>query len=355
MKSIENQGDLHGYPPFHVKFFLQKVRIVIHPHSFITSTMATSPNRPIEPMQRDRSPLARRLDDAFVWLTGGFALLIGVLLISIAVRVGTDATPAIGKFGLGFLFESRWDPVKEIFSAFPQIYGTLVSSLLALLLAVPIGLGVAILLSEDILAERIKRPIVFLIELLAAIPSVVYGLWGIFVLIPILREVGGVINQGFGWLPFFSTKPSGPGMYAAAVVLAIMILPIITAISRDALVAVPPELRQAAYGLGATRWETLLKVILPAAFSGIVGGIMLALGRAMGETMAVTMVIGNANKANVSIFDQGSTVSSLLANQFAEASGLQVSSLMYAALVLFGLTLVVNILAQLVVRRVNRI
>ncbi len=317
--------------------------------------MASSPNRPMEPMKRDRTPFARRLDESFVWLTGGFALLIAVLLLAIAFRVGVDATPAIAKFGLGFLFESKWDPVKGIYSAFPQIYGTLVSSLLALMLAVPIGIGVAIFLSEDFISERIKGPFVFLVELLAAIPSVVYGLWGIFVLIPILREVGVFVNQTLGWIPIFGTRPSGPGMYAASFVLAIMILPIITAISRDALIAVPPELRQAAYGLGATRWETLFKVILPTAFSGIVGGIMLALGRAMGETMAVTMVIGNANKANLSIFDQGSTVSSLLANQFAEASGLQVSSLMYGALVLFLLTLLVNILAQMIVRRVNRI
>jgi phosphate transport system permease protein len=194
-----------------------------------------------------------------------------------------------------------------------------------------------------------------LIELLAAIPSVVYGLWGIFVLIPVLRDLGKGVHQSLGWLPIFSTSPSGPGMYVAGLILGIMILPIITAIARDALVSVPVELRQAAYGLGATRWETILQIIVPAAFSGIVGGIMLALGRAMGETMAVTMVIGNANKANISLFDQGSTVSSLLANQFAEASGLQVSSLMYAAIVLFVLTLLVNILAQVVVKRVNRI
>jgi phosphate transport system permease protein len=318
--------------------------------------MASSPNRPMmEPMKRDRNSFARRLDESFVWLTGGFALLIAFLLLAIAFRVGVDATPAISKFGLGFLFESRWDPVSGIYSAFPQIYGTLVSSLLALLIAVPIGIGVAIFLSEDFISDRIKGPFVFLVELLAAIPSVVYGLWGIFVLIPMLRDVGVFVNQTLGWIPLFGSRPSGPGMYAAAFVLAIMILPIITAISRDALIAVPPELRQAAYGLGATRWETLFKVILPTAFSGIVGGIMLALGRAMGETMAVTMVIGNANKANLSIFDQGSTVSSLLANQFAEASGMQVSSLMYAALVLFFLTLLVNIFAQMIVRRVNRI
>ena len=317
--------------------------------------MVVSPNQNNEPMQRHRSSFSRNLDTAFVWLTGGFASLIALLLIAIAIRVGVDASPAIAKFGLGFLFESRWDPVKEIYSAFPQIYGTIVSSFLALLIAVPVGIGVAIFLSEDFIPEKIQRPVIFLVELLAAIPSVVYGLWGIFVLIPVLRDMGKGVHQSLGWLPFFSTSPSGPGMYVAGIILAIMILPIITAISRDALVAVPPELRQAAYGLGATQWETILKIILPAAFSGVVGGIMLALGRAMGETMAVTMVIGNANKASISLFDQGSTVSSLLANQFAEASGLQVSSLMYAAIVLFVLTLVVNILAQVVVQRVNRI
>jgi phosphate transport system permease protein len=182
---------------------------------------------------------------------------------------------------------------------------------------------------------------------------VVYGLWGIFVLIPILRDYGVQLNKGLGWIPLFSTIPTGPGMYVAGVILAIMILPIIAAISRDALSAVPPELRQAAYGLGATRWETIFKIILPTAFSGIIGGTMLAMGRAMGETMATTMVIGNANRVNLSLFDQGSTIASLMANNFAEASGLQFSSLMYAAFVLFVITLVVNVLAELVVRRVR--
>ncbi len=317
--------------------------------------MAVSQNREFEPMKRDRTPFARNLDTAFVWLTGGFAGLIALTLVAIAVRVGVDASPAMAKFGLGFLFESRWDPVKDIYAAFPQIYGTLISAFLALFIAVPIGIGVAVLLSEDFIPEKVKRPIVFLVELLAAIPSVVYGLWGIFVLIPILRDLGKGVHQALGWLPFFSTSPSGPGIYVAGIILGIMILPIITAIARDALAAVPPELRQAAYGLGATRWETILQIIIPTAFSGIVGGIMLALGRAMGETMAVTMVIGNANRVNVSIFDQGSTVSSLLANQFGEASGLQMASLMYAAIVLFVLTLIVNILAQVIVKRVNRI
>jgi phosphate transport system permease protein len=317
--------------------------------------MASSPTRPIEPMKRDRTPIARFLDDTFVRFTGVFALLIGVLLLTIACRVFIDARPAIDKFGLGFLSETRWSENAQEFHALPQIYGTLVSAFLSLFIAVPIGVGVAIFLSENFIPEKFKQPIVFMIELLAAIPSVVYGLWAIFVLIPILQSIGTIVYQTFNWLPIFSTSPSTRGIYIAVVILSIMILPIITAISRDALIAVPIELRQAAYGLGATRWETIFKVILPTAFSGIVGGIMLALGRAMGETMAVTMVIGDATKVNLSLFDKGSTVSSLLANRFAEADGLQMSSLMYATLVLFLLTLLVNIISQVIVRQANKI
>lgn len=313
--------------------------------------MASSTDRS-SPMSWKRSDASRTIDNGFVWLTAAFAIGVALLLVAIALRVGSDAAPAIQQFGLGFLFTSRWSVNEGIFGALTQIYGTLITSFIALLIAVPIGIGVALFLSEDFLPTRIKQPIVFLVELLAAIPSVVYGLWGIFVLIPILRPIGIWFNAIFGWIPIFSTPPAGPGIHAAGIVLAIMILPIIAAISRDALAAVPSELRQAAYGLGATRWETIFQVLLPAAFSGIVGGIMLALGRAMGETMAVTMVIGNVDTIrSTSIFSQGSTVASLLANQFAEASGLQVAALMYAALVLFFLTLVVNVLAEWVVRR----
>ncbi|HTL89326.1 MAG TPA: phosphate ABC transporter permease subunit PstC [Leptolyngbya sp.] len=299
-----------------------------------------------------RTDASRFLDNGFVWLTAAFAIGVGVLLVIIAGQVGTDALPAIEKFGLGFLVTSRWSVQDDVFGALTQIYGTLITSFLALFIAVPIGVGVALFLSEDFLPPRVKQPIIFMVELLAAIPSVVYGLWGIFVLIPILRPIGIWLNSVLGWIPIFSEPPAGPGIYVAGIILAIMILPIIAAISRDALVAVPSELRQAAYGLGATRWETIFQVLLPAGFSGIVGGIMLALGRAMGETMAVTMVIGNVDSIrSFSILSQGSTVASLLANQFAEASGLQVASLLYAALVLFALTLVVNVLAEIVVRR----
>jgi phosphate transport system permease protein len=262
--------------------------------------------------------------------------------------------PAIQKYGVGFLTSSDWNPVKDEYGALPMIYGTIVSAAIALLLAVPLGVGTAVFLSEDFLPLAVRTPMIFLVELLAAIPSVVYGLWGIFVLIPILNHVGQWLHGSFGWLPLFNTSPSGPGMLPAGVILTIMILPIITAISRESLASLPPDLRQASLGLGATRWETLFRVLIPAAFSGIVGAIMLALGRAMGETMAVTMLIGNSNQLSSSLLAPANTIASLLANQFAEAAGLQVSALMYAGLVLFAITLIVNILAEVIVRQVKK-
>ncbi len=304
-------------------------------------------------MSYERTPIARKVDTGFKWLTTIFGVGIAVILLAIAIQVGIDALPAIQKFGLSFITGVRWNPVEDIFGAWTQIYGTLVTSFIALLIAVPIGVGVALILSEDFLPARIQQPLVFMVELLAAIPSVIYGLWGIFVLAPFLQGPMNWIFQTFGWIPLFSTPPTGRGIYIASIILAIMILPIIASISRDALVGVNPSLRQAAYGLGATRWETLIQVIVPTAISGIIGGVMLALGRAMGETMAVTMLIGNANRPSPSIFAQGSTISALLANQFAEASGLQVASLMYAALILFILTLLVNVLAEMIVNKVE--
>lgn len=287
-----------------------------------------------------RSGAERTLDSAFYWIAKLLAFAIAGVLVWITVQVGLAAIPAIKEFGLGFLTTSSWNPVKSQYGVWPAIYGTLVSSLIALAISVPIGLGVSIFLSEDYLPPMVQRIIVFLVELLAAVPSVVYGLWGIFVLIPFLK--------GF-------TPLRGPGMLPAALILSVMILPTIAAIGRDAITNVDMGLRQAAVGLGATRWETILKIILPAASSGIIGGIMLALGRALGETMAVTMLIGNSNRVSASVFAPSNTVSSLLANQFAEASGLQVSALMYAALILFFITLVVNILAQLLVTRLQKI
>lgn len=301
-----------------------------------------------------RSSTEKTLDQAFVWLTRILALAVAGVLIYVAVVVGIRAMPAIAKYGLGFLFSSDWNPVNETYGALPMIYGTIVSAALALLFAVPLGVGTAVFLSENFLPLSVRTPLIFMVELLAAIPSVVYGLWGIFVLIPFLLPIGEWLHTNFGWLPIFSSPLRGPGMLPASIILTIMILPIITAISRDSLGSLPPDLRQASLGLGATRWETLFRVLIPAAFSGIVGGIMLALGRAMGETMAVTMIIGNANKLNISLLAPANTIASLLANQFAEASGLQVAALMYAGLVLFLITLIVNVLAELIVRQVKK-
>ncbi|HCF26359.1 MAG TPA: phosphate ABC transporter permease subunit PstC [Cyanobacteria bacterium UBA11049] len=304
---------------------------------------------------KPRSSWERAVDKGFIWLTRIFALAVAGTLLWIAIEVATEASPAIAQFGGKFLVSTAWDPVNQQYGALPMIYGTVVSSAIALAIAVPVGLGVAIFLSEDYLPSRIQMVFVFLVELLAAIPSVVYGLWGIFVLGPVLAQLTQPIHAYFGWLPLFSTPPANRSMLIAGVILAIMVLPTVTAISRDALISVPSNLRQAAVGLGATRWEAILKVIIPAAFSGIVGAVMLALGRAIGETMAVTMVIGNSNNINPSLLAPGNTIPSLLANQFAEASGLQVAALMYAALVLFGITLLVNILAQFLVYRVQKI
>ena len=281
----------------------------------------------------------QRCETGFVWLARILALTVAGTLLWMVLVVTQEAWPAIAKYGLGFITSSGWAPNRDDFGALPHIYGTVVSSLIALTLAVPVGLGVAIFLSENYLPPKIQQAIAFLVELLAAIPSVVYGLWGIFVVIPLLKPIG----------------VKGPCMLASAVVLAIMILPTIAALARDAMLNVPDILRQGAYGLGATRWETILLVLLPAAFSGIVGAIMLALGRALGETMAVTMLIGNNPRISFSVFDPGSSIAGLLANQFAEADGIQVHALMYAALILFVLTLVVNILAEILIRRVQKI
>ena len=297
-------------------------------------------NNNSKPRIEPRSGIERSLDNAFYWVAKILAFAIAGVLVWITIQVGIAAIPAIKEFGLSFLATSSWNPVNSQYGVWPAIYGTLVSSFIALAISVPIGLGVAIFLSEDYLPPLVQRIIVFLVELLAAVPSVVYGLWGIFVLIPFLK--------GF-------TPLRGPGMLPAALILSVMILPTIAAISRDSIINVDIGLRQAAVGLGATRWEAILQIILPAASSGIIGGIMLALGRALGETMAVTMLIGNSNRVNLDVFAPSNTVSSLLANQFAEASGLQVAALMYAALILFFITLVVNVLAQLLVTRLQKI
>lgn len=293
---------------------------------------------------------------AFVVLAQASAIAMGGLLGAIVLTLLIVALPAIQTYGLSFLTGRVWDPVagQQVFGILPMIIGTATSSGLALLLAVPLGVGSAIFLSEDFLPPALQRGLVSLVELLAAIPSVVYGLWGLVVLVPHLQPLSWWLHTHLGWMPLFSTPPIGPGLLPAALVLAIMIVPMITAIARDALMAVPLELRLAAAALGANRWSALLGVSIPAAGAGIMGGILLALGRAIGETMAVTMVIGNANQLSPSLLAPATTLASLLVNQFTEARGMQISALMYAALVLLLLSLGVNLLAEWVVSLTSR-
>ena len=302
---------------------------------------------------RHRPPQEKLVDQGFRQLVVVLASIVGVVLLGILFTVLHGAEEAMADYGLGFLVSSEWDPNNDLYGAFTAIFGTIVTSLLALLIAVPLGVGTAIFITENLIPLPIRQVLGVMVELLAAIPSVVLGLWAIFVMEPFLRPILELLYQSLGWLPFFSTQPQGPGMAPAILILVVMILPIITAISRDSIQQVPVELRQAAYGVGTTRWDAILQVILPAAVSGITGGVMLALGRAMGETMAVTMIIGNSTKFSWSLLAPGNTISSMLANQFGEADGLQVSALMYAALVLMLLTLVVNLLAQWVVKRLS--
>lgn len=301
-----------------------------------------------------RRPASEKLvDQGFRQLTFVLAAMVAAILLAIFVTVLKGSWEAIQTFGWSFLTTSAWDPVNEKYGAFTAIYGTLVSSLLALLFAVPLGVGTAIFITEDLLPLSIRNVIGVMVELLAAIPSVVLGLWAIFVMEPAIRPLLQVLNNTLGWMPLFDSVPQGPGMAPAILILVVMILPIITAIARDALNQVPNELRQGAYGVGTTRWGAIFNIILPAAISAIMGGVMLALGRAMGETMAVTMIIGNSMKFSTSLLAPANTISSMLANQFGEADGIQVSALMYAALILMLLTFVVNILAQWVVRRLS--
>jgi phosphate transport system permease protein len=304
-----------------------------------------------------------------------FACFSVLLVAFIVLRIALSAAPAVSKYGLGFLTGKTWDANQGQFAILPEIWGTLYSSLLALFFGTAFGVAAAIFLSEGFLAsflfgllkmfhlefhpfwgsipDQTENLLRNLIELLAAIPSVVYGLWGLFVVIPLIRPLCNWLHANLGWIPIFGTDLSGPGMLPAGIVLSIMVLPTITAISRDALTAVPPKLRMAAYGLGATRWETILAVIVPTASRGIFGGIVLAFGRALGETMALAMLAGNANTISVSLFSPANTLAALLANNFPEAKPQDVTVLMYAALVLLGITLLVNIAGAAILQRAS--
>ena len=293
-------------------------------------------------------------DVGFRALAAGFALSVLAITATIGIILWRDSSQARETFGWPFLWTSIWDPVAGHFGALPFIYGTLVSALIALVIAVPLGVGAAICLSE-LLPMRIADPATFLIELLVAVPSVVYGLVGVFVLVPIVRSVGTLVASVLGWIPLFAGPVYGIGLLTAGILLAVMIVPFIVAISREVLLAVPHSQRDAALALGATRWETVWHVVLPYARSGIMGSVILALARALGETMAVTMVIGNRPEIAASLFAPAYSMAAVIANEFAEATGkLYVSALIQVALVLFGITIVVNALARLLIAGMNR-
>jgi len=299
----------------------------------------------------DRSKHSRRFDLFFAKATflAGWGTV--VLLAWIAFQIGYAAWPAFQKFQFGFIVGQNWDPNSDIYGALPLIYGTAVSSALALLIATPLGVAIAIFLTEDYLPPAVQDFFKFTVELLAAIPSVIYGLWGIFVIIPITTPIGNWLNDHMGWCPLFSTPSYGPGFFPASFVLAIMVLPTIAALSRTALRTTPIATKEGALALGATRWEVIWQISLPMASTGIVGAAVLALGRAMGETMALAMLVGNNNQISASLFAPANTIASLLANSFGEASGLQVAALMYLSFILMALTLAINAIAEVVLER----
>jgi len=296
-----------------------------------------------------------RGDATYRFVLTAFALLLPLLLLIILYELVSGAWPAIRQFGLGFITSSTWDPVAGQFGAVPLIVGTLYSSLVAMIIAVPLAVGVAIFLTE-FSPRWLRTPVATMVELLAAVPSVIYGLWGIFVLIPLLRDhLWPVIRPAVSWLPFFDGVFYGPSVLAGGVILAIMTMPYIAAVSREVLLAVPPSQREAALALGATRWEAVWSVILPYGRAGIAGAVILGLGRALGETMAVTMVIGNRHEISASLLQPGYTIASAIANEFAEAvTDIHLSALVFAGLVLLIITVLVNAIARWLIWRVAR-
>lgn len=313
------------------------------------------PSKSVIESQRAPAALARgRLADrVFLLATFLFAALILLIVVAILLQLISMAGPSLLHFGLWFVVGSDWDPVAGKFGALPLIFGTVVSSALALLLAVPLGLGVAIFLSE-MSPAWLKGPVSFLVELLAGIPSVIYGLWGIFVLAPwVMNFAAPLLNRYLGWIPIFRGASYGVGLFTAGLILALMIVPFITSVSREVLAAVPRDQREAALALGMTRWEMVRHAVLPYGRVGIIGAVILALGRALGETMAVTMVIGNNPQIPKTIFEPAYSMAAVIANEFTEVSGrLYLSALIEVGLVLFGVTFVVNALARVMIWRV---
>ncbi|NRT57181.1 phosphate ABC transporter permease subunit PstC [Sphaerotilus uruguayifluvii] len=299
-------------------------------------------------------------DPLFALLARGSALLTLALLIGIIVSLIGGAMPAIREYGLSFLWRSEWDPVENRYGGLVMIYGTLMTSAIALLIAVPVSFGIALFLTE-LSPSWLKRPLGIAVELLAAVPSIVYGMWGLMIFGPILSEYVQMPLQGFfsgvpGLGELFSGPPVGIGILSAGIILAIMIIPFIASVMRDVFEVTPPMLKESAYGLGSTTWEVVYKVVLPYTKTGVIGGVMLGLGRALGETMAVTFVIGNMNQLNsLSLFEAANSITSALANEFAEAGeGLHQASLIYLGLVLFFITFVVLSLSKVLLARLKK-
>jgi phosphate ABC transporter permease protein PstC len=303
-----------------------------------------------------RSSASRLPDDLLRWVLTALAAGIFVLLAFFFVRLFVDARPAFRQEGVfGFVFDNNWDVSKNVYGALPLVVGTLVTSGIALLIGVPVAVATALFVTE-LCPARLRAPLTIVVELLAAVPSVVYGLWGFFFLIPKLRPAEQWFSDTFSFLPFVGGHVAGPNYFIAGLILAIMILPIVSAISREVIVTVPADQKEAALALGATRWEMIRMAVLPYARPGIVGGAMLGLGRAIGETIAVTIVIGNAPQIGKSLFDQGYTLAAVIANEFGEAASTPIhrAALIAAGLVLFVLTLIVNALARVLVNRNRR-
>jgi phosphate transport system permease protein len=311
--------------------------------------------RPPAPSAERRTPGAWR-DRAFERTTLFFALLVLGLLAGILIALGIAATPALDKFGPGFFFTNAWNPVKGLFGGLAPIYGTLVTSAIALLIGVPVSFGIALFLTE-MCPVVLKQPLGTAIELLAAIPSIIYGIWGLFVFAPLFGDyVQPLLTQTLGRVPvlgaLFQGAPNGIGVLSAGFILSVMIIPFIASVMRDVFEVVPPVLKESAYGLGATTWEVVWNVVLPYTKIGVIGGVMLGLGRALGETMAVTFVIGNAHRISTSLFAPGTTISASIANEFTEAvSDLYTSSLIALGLVLFVITFIVLAAARLLLLR----
>lgn len=313
-----------------------------------------------EPAMRRKMLARMRIgDNAFRRATRAAAIAVLLILGGVMISLAYGSLPALRSFGFSFLYEQRWNPVTEKFGALAPIYGTIVTSFIAMLIAVPIGLLIAVFLTE-LCPPWLRRPIGIAIELLAGIPSIIYGIWGLFIFAPFLQTTLQPFLIGmFENVPLFSALFEGPpygiGVLTAGLILTIMVLPFITSISRDVFEAVPPVLKEAAYGMGATTWEVFRHVVLPYARVGVIGGVMLGLGRALGETMAVTFVIGNAHKISSSLLAPGTTISATIANEFTEAVGdLYTSSLIALGLILFLITFIVLAIARLLLARVER-